>query len=114
MSCSELWDESRGEMEKLLWVRTECASERAEEVCRLYDEMPDLARAAIESGFDGFMTSEHHWRSDGYAPDALGLMMALGAVVRPPSMPAGPTSSSRKRASTPSGSTRSCDRRPPA
>ena len=70
-------------MEKLLWIRTECASNRAEEVYRLYEEMPDLARASIEAGFDGFMTSEHHWRTDGYAPDALGLMMALGAVVRP-------------------------------
>jgi alkanesulfonate monooxygenase SsuD/methylene tetrahydromethanopterin reductase-like flavin-dependent oxidoreductase (luciferase family) len=70
-------------VKKLLWLCTQPPPDRPELLRRRWETLPELALAAVANGFAGFMSSEHHWREDGYCPDSLALVTALGAVARP-------------------------------
>ena len=70
-------------MKKLLSISGRVSGTDIVAIRRRYELLPEIARAAVRNGFDGLMASEHHWQGDGYPPDALGLVTALGAVSRP-------------------------------
>ncbi len=70
-------------MNIVLWLCPEAMSADPEAVRRRYASLAATTRAAVVSGFAGIAASEHHWRDDGYCPDALGLLGGLGAVARP-------------------------------
>ena len=73
-------------MRTLLWLCPEVASAEPAAVRGRYARLREIARSAVAGGFAGFAASEHHWRTDGYCPDAMGLLTGIGAVVRPPNV----------------------------
>lgn len=70
-------------MKTLLWLCPETATADPAAVRDRYLQLTRIAQSAAASGFAGFAASEHHWRTDGYCPDAMGLLTGIGAVVHP-------------------------------
>ncbi len=70
-------------MKTLLWLCPEASSADQAAVRDRYARLASVAHAAVANGFAGLAASEHHWRDNGYCPDALGLLTGLGARVRP-------------------------------
>jgi len=70
-------------MRTVLWLCPEAMSADPAAVRSRYAWLAENTLVAVASGFAGIAASEHHWRDDGYCPDALGLLTGLGALARP-------------------------------